>query len=186
MKIKFVSEEAKALYAKHSEVQFLETPKEFDYENSKYNGCIARDDNKHAGFQLIATSVAVNDKLQTIIYGTGICVETKQGYIGDIRPRSSIYKKALSLCNGIGTIEDTYRGELILIFRYLPHVGKTHNVAAAYIDLHELQAANLVYNVGDNIGQLIVLKNETDVIFEIVDELSTTVRGENGFGSTGN
>lgn len=42
-----------------------------------------------------------------------------------------------------------------------------------------------VYNVGDKIGQLIIIPYPT-IELEEVSELSETNRGSNGFGSTGN
>jgi dUTP pyrophosphatase len=41
-----------------------------------------------------------------------------------------------------------------------------------------------LYNLGDRIGQLIILPYP-QIEFEEVEELSTTVRGEGGFGSSG-
>lgn len=41
-----------------------------------------------------------------------------------------------------------------------------------------------IYNIGDRIGQLIIMPYP-NIEFEEVDELSSTNRGEGGFGSTG-
>lgn len=41
------------------------------------------------------------------------------------------------------------------------------------------------YNIGDRIGQLIIIPYPT-IEFEEVEELSETERGSGGYGSTGN
>ena len=41
-----------------------------------------------------------------------------------------------------------------------------------------------IYEVGDRIGQIIIM-SYTKISFEEVDEISSTDRGEGGFGSTG-
>lgn len=116
------------------------------------------------GMDLVATSIAWDEFTRTFSYGTGLAVEIPEGYIGVLTPRSSIYKTGLGLCNSIGIV-DQYRGELIVKF---------------YI--HDDQ--NWAYATGDRICQLIILPFPT-IESEWADELSETVRGDSGFGSSG-
>lgn len=84
----------------------------------------------------------------------------------DFRPRSSVWKTGLSLCNCEGTIDELYRGEVLAYF-------------------YEVISGKEKYKVGDRIGQ-IKLGFTLPIEFEEVDELNTdTDRGTNGFGSSG-
>lgn len=102
-----------------------------------------------------------------IEYGTGLAVEIPEGYVGLIFPRSSISKTGLQLTNCVGVIDSGYRGEIKFKFRDVSNsVGQ-------------------IYNIGDRVGQLIVMPYP-EVELEEVIELTSTERGEGGFGSSGN
>lgn len=100
-----------------------------------------------------------------IQYGLGFALEIPENTQADFRARSSIHKTGLILSNSIGTIDEGYRGEIGAVFY---HVIPTLPP----------------YEVGDRILQMQIRSRE-DVVFEIVDELSETQRGDGGFGSTG-
>ncbi len=119
-----------------------------------------------ACFDLVATSMKYDDNF--IQYGTGIAVEVPQGHVGLIFPRSSVTNKGLMLKNSVGVIDSGYRGEIK--FRF--------NVVYDHLLDED------IYQVGDRIGQMMILPIPT-VELEEVDELSTTERGEGGYGSTG-
>ena len=83
----------------------------------------------------------------------------------DARPRSSVWKTGMVLSNCEGTIDEIYRGEVCAIFYHvLPDMPK--------------------YEVGDRVVQ-IKLGITEKIEWEETDELSETVRGTEGFGSTG-
>jgi dUTP pyrophosphatase len=69
------------------------------------------------------------------------------------------------LTNSPGTIDSDYRGEIGIL-------------------LQNMSDRDYKINIGDRIGQ-IILERVYNIIFEEVDELSNTERGEGGFGSTG-
>jgi len=94
-----------------------------------------------------------------------LAVEIPFGYVGLIFPRSSIYKYDLALTNCVGVIDSGYRGEIMFKFRKTDDFFSNH------------------YNIGDRVGQLIIMSYPTIQPIE-VEELSATVRGEGGFGST--
>lgn len=102
--------------------------------------------------------------LNKIEFNTGIAVEIPEGYVGLIFPRSSIHKAGYSLCNSIGCVDSNFRG----------------SIKAFYYDV----AIGSGYKVGDRIAQLIIMPYPK-IEFEEVTELSDSVRGEGGFGSTG-
>lgn len=124
-----------------------------------------------AGLDLTATSMSLDDL--NVIYGTGLAVEIPQGYVGLLFPRSSISKRVLFQRNAVGVIDSGYRGEITIKFGYYK---KDHK--------HIFQA-DKVYEVGERIGQLIIVPYP-QIQFVEVSELSETDRGTGGYGSTGN
>lgn len=127
-----------------------------------------------AGYDLYAHSKTYDDD-GNIVYGTGIAFEIPRGYVGLIFPRSSNAKKDLLLSNSVGVIDSGYRGEVSFKFKF----------ALTYITgeglMHRGEAE---YNVGDRIGQIIIMPYP-DVTFVEAEELSSTERGEGGYGSSG-
>ena len=120
-----------------------------------------------AGLDLVATWIKVEDhnKYGYFEYGTGICIEIPEGYVGLIFPRSSISKTGMLLTNSVGVIDSGYRGEIKFRFKYISGTNS--------------------YNVGDKVGQMIIMPYPK-IEFEEVEELTETERGDGGFGSTGN
>lgn len=100
------------------------------------------------------------------IIPTGISVAIPKQYEIQIRPRSGLAaKNGISVLNTPGTIDSDYRGEIKVI---LINLGK---------DIFEVKK-------NDRIAQMVVcpvIKAE----LEEVENLPTTVRGKEGFGSTG-
>lgn len=102
-----------------------------------------------------------------VAYNTGIAVEIPEGYTGFIFPRSSITGTSMRLGNACAVIDSDFRGEIQLRFDDL-----------------NLPDSNRNYQVGDRIGQLILLATPRFEVVE-VQELSQTTRGAGGFGSSG-
>ncbi len=98
---------------------------------------------------------------------TGIAISIPQGYAGFVQPRSGLaIKHGISLVNTPGLIDSKYRGEICAIL--INTDGKK----------------SFKIKKGDKICQLVIQKTETPY-FKVVPELDDTVRGNNGFGSTG-
>ena len=96
---------------------------------------------------------------------TGLAVELPAGYEAQIRPRSGLaLKHAITLPNSPATIDPGYRGEIRVI---LLNLGK-----------HEY-----AIEPGDRIAQMVIARYEAIEWEE--SELSDSVRGEGGFGSSG-
>lgn len=121
-----------------------------------------------AGLDLTATSKSF-DKEGNVVYGTGLAFQIPRGYVGLLFPRSSNANQDILLSNSVGVIDSIYRGEVMFKFKPLKKgwfkKPKT-------------------YNIGDKIGQLIVMPYPKVTIRE-VSELSKTNRGAGGYGSTG-
>ena len=126
-----------------------------------------------AGLDLVATSVE-QDEYGNIVYHTGLAFEIPEGYVGYIFPRSSLSKYSLRLTNCVGVIDSGYRGEVM--FKYEPK--HTYTVGLMKTISGE------IYQVGDRVGQLIIMQYPKINLIES-DELSSTDRNEDGFGSSG-
>ena len=124
-----------------------------------------------AGLDLTATFRSY-DEFGNMVYHTGIAIEIPKGYVGLLFQRSSVSKKQQFLTNAVGVIDSNYRGEIMLKFK--PTVQAHNKVESLF---------NEMYEVGEKIGQLIILPYPS-VNFILSDNLSDTVRGSNGFGST--
>lgn len=98
--------------------------------------------------------------------GTGVAVETPHGFEMQLRARSGLAAKhGIGLVNGIGTIDENYRGEIKAV-------------------LFNLGDEDFVIQKGDRIAQICFFKT-TEIEPVQVDELTESNRGENGFGSSG-
>ena len=119
-----------------------------------------------AGMDLTATTKWYDDD-NNVCYGTGIAMEIPKGYVGLVFPRSSNAKKDLILSNSVGVIDSGYRGEITFKFKL------TENLNLAKY-----------YNIGDRIGQIIIIPYPSIEFIE-VEQLSETKRGSGGYGSSG-
>lgn len=122
-----------------------------------------------AGFDLYACldSDSIEIMPQTNIkISTGLAFELPQGYMSLIFARSGIAtKESLRPANCVGIIDSDYRGEYIV---------------PLFNDSNEIK----VIKNNERIAQLVIMPYP-EITFNEVDELSTTSRGENGFGSSG-
>ena len=98
------------------------------------------------------------------LVGTGIAIEFSEGLDVQVRPRSGLSLKGVGVT--LGTIDCDYRGE-IMVTMYL--FG---------------DQSSFTVNHADRIGQLVITKL-ADVELQMVEELTTTERGDGGHGSTG-
>lgn len=104
--------------------------------------------------------------LERTIVKTGLFIELPIGYEAQVRPRSGLAaKKGVTVLNAPGTVDADYRGEIGVI-------------------LVNLSNEDFTIENGERVAQLIIAKHERAEWIQ-VQELSETVRGEGGFGSTG-
>lgn len=101
--------------------------------------------------------------------GLGFMTEIPTGWKGVVVPRSNLAKTDWIFGNSLGIIDSSYRGEWMIILKYIGSAGRI---------------AHLPYSVGDRVGQ-IYFEPVQDVSFLSVERLSQTERGAGGFGSTG-
>ena len=97
---------------------------------------------------------------------TGIRVEIPLGFEIQVRPRSGLaLKYGVTVLNTPGTIDSDYRGEIGIV-------------------LVNLGSEAFTVNNGDRIAQLVVAKCERGNFIQSI-ELTDTMRGDGGYGSTG-
>ena len=104
--------------------------------------------------------------LERTLIPTGLKIELEHGYEAQISPRSGMsIIHGITLINCVGTIDEDYRGEVCV-----PVVN----------------ISNEAYTIQpqERIAQMIISKYEQAKI-EVVTQLTETIRGEGGFGSTG-
>lgn len=120
------------------------------------------------GFEIVAG--------QRMLIPTGFGIEIPEGFEGQIRPRSGLaLRDGVTVLNTPGTIDCDYRGEIcVLLYRTPPDVVEHLNGVDS----------PLPFRKGARIAQLVIAPVARAEIME-AGELSQTIRGEGGFGSTG-
>lgn len=102
----------------------------------------------------------------TAMIGTGLAVAIPEGYFGGIYARSGLSsKEGLRPANCTGVVDADYRGEI-------------------KVALHNDSSEERIITPGQKIAQM-VISPFLSVVFDEVDSLEETARGEGGFGSTG-
>lgn len=98
---------------------------------------------------------------------TGISIALPDGYVALVHPRSGLaIKHGVTMVNSPGTVDAGYRGELKLIL--INHDPKE----------------SVSFKRGDRVAQLVIQQVERALFVE-VQELPSSGRGTDGFGSTG-
>ena len=115
---------------------------------------------------LHASKNTILPKNKVVLVPTGFSMAVPNGYEALVRPRSGLAAKhGIIVVNSPGTIDSGYRGEVKVI---LMNCGEKD---------YEVK-------IGDRIAQM-AIRAVPRVNFVQVKELTSTERGEDGFGSTG-
>ena len=124
---------------------------------------------KRKGDACLDCYARIDCKFVTIPSGTraliplGFMLELPADYEAVVRPRSGLTSDYIDIA--IGTCDENYRGELMA--NVINNSGE-----------------DFVISNGDRICQL-AIREAPKVMFEVVDKLSETNRGDKGFGSSG-
>lgn len=121
-----------------------------------------------AGMDLYANldEPVIIEKGKIKLIPTGLFIALPLGYEAQIRSRSGMtLKHGIVVANGIGTIDCDYRGEIQII-------------------LINLGEKDYTINPGERIAQM-VINQYPKAVFEEVEVLDDTLRGEGGFGHSG-
>lgn len=118
-----------------------------------------------SGYDLTIVEKVKDYDSRTSLYTTGIKVNPGYGWYFDLVARSSIIKTGYIITNGLGIIDRTYQGEIMVALTKINS------------DAPDLELPN-------RIAQLIP-RPIVHVNFTEVDDFDDTARGAGGFGSTG-
>lgn len=160
---------------------------------------------------LYAQSIEYDAAKDRYIVHTGLHVALEEDYELVIRPRSSLAKTEYYIANSPGTIDEPYRGEIMVVFKARTNVcllniidnirlvfDRTTKEDTIY-DYDDISNAiaddgnilstqnSFPYKVGDRIAQCIIYKRPKIEWQEVdtLEDLGTTKRGNGGFGHTG-
>ena len=144
-----------------------------------------------ACFDFVAMEDIILVPGQTGLIKTGLAVEVPENYKIAIYPRSGIsLKTPLRMGNSVGQVDSDYRGEIGVIIHNTgiacPYTAKM----AMTIDNEPIEMDNpapintYVIRKGDRIAQG-AIEAAIQADFQLVKVLSSTDRGQGGFGSTG-
>jgi len=104
--------------------------------------------------------------LGRVLVPTGLTIAIPEGFEGQIRPRSGLAaRQGVTLVNTPGTIDSDYRGEIKVL-------------------MINLGTETWRLSHGTRIAQLVIAP-VAQAIWRRVESLTTSARGEAGFGSTG-
>ena len=106
---------------------------------------------------------------ETKLIKCGFSVEIPKTFEIQIRPKSGLALKGITILNSPGTIDSDYRGEIGVILHKIP------------VDPGE---TSIRFNKDDKIAQMVLCKVEK-IYWKEAKKLSNTERGEGGYGSTG-
>jgi dUTP pyrophosphatase len=118
-----------------------------------------------AGFDLYAAEHAVIQPGARMVVGSGWAAEFSSEWELQVRSRSGMARRGITVANAPGTVDSDYRGELAALL--------VNNSGGQYL-----------IEPGDRIAQILFARVPQAVLIE-VDSLSETARGAAGFGSTG-
>jgi dUTP pyrophosphatase len=122
---------------------------------------------RDAGYDLYAIEHVTLEPGERATIRTGIAIALPPGHAGLVMPRSGLAAKhGISIVNAPGLIDEGYRGELKILL------------------LNTDRAEPFTVAPGDRIAQIVLVEVSTPEVIE-VDELSATLRGDGGFGSSG-
>ena len=119
-----------------------------------------------AGYDIRSAIEMVLNPGEIRLISTGLIMELPEGMECQVRPRSGLaLKHGITLPNSPGTIDPDYRGEVKII-------------------IQNLGSEQVTLTRGERVAQLVFSLFQSPEVSE-VKELSSTDRGEDGFGSTG-
>ena len=105
--------------------------------------------------------------MHRMLVGTGLFIELPVGFEAQVRPRSGLaLKHGITVLNSPGTVDADYRGEIKVL-------------------LINLSDQEYEVKSGDRIAQIVIARHERCDEWDLVDQLTETVRGTGGYGSTG-
>lgn len=132
-----------------------------------------------AGMDVYAVEDVSLSLYRPTLVQTGLVADIPDGYEIQVRPRSGLALKGVTVVNGPGTVDSSYRGTIGVILMFVNNV---------YVDSPDgtgvVRKSRFEIHKGDRIAQFVVAPVTRCEPVE-VHEVSETERGAGGFGSTG-
>ncbi|QVQ52387.1 dUTP diphosphatase [Spiractinospora alimapuensis] len=120
-----------------------------------------------AGADLVTTTDVELGPGERAKVGTGLAIALPEGYAAFVHPRSGLAARhGVTVVNAPGTVDAGYRGEIQVTV------------------LNTDRERSVRFQRGDRIAQLVIQRVER-ATFNEVSTLPSSVRGTDGFGSTG-
>jgi len=140
-----------------------------------------RANSSDAGYDLFSTQYETIQPFHRKLISTGIKVEIPEGFYGRIAPRSGLAcKKGIDVMAGV--IDSGYRGEIKVLLINLNLEGYNFKPSAFEAMFGSMEKLDI--KPGDRIAQLIIEKCYS-AEWKKMKTLETSVRGDGGFGSSG-
>ena len=121
--------------------------------------------NGDAGLDLYVLEDITFNPGETKLLKLGISCEPKNGKAYYLFPRSSISKTPLRMSNSVGLIDGGYRGEIMA-------------------SCDNIKDFSFTVKKGERLFQIVAF-DSSPISYALTDDLSSTERGDGGFGSTG-
>jgi dUTP pyrophosphatase len=140
------------------------------------------------GFDLYSVEDIVLEPGIPVKVRTGIAVEGPPGWGFVLGDRSSMAARGVTYAGG--RIDAGYRGEIFVCLinvnqpTYSLRTGRNADGSVTEISL-DRSDVSIAVRKGDKIAQMSPIESRTDLKVSVVDELSSSTRGEKGFGSSG-
>lgn len=116
-----------------------------------------------AGLDIYSRQTQIVPARESAIFDTGVHIELPQSTVGMLKSKSGLNVKHGLTSEGV--IDVGYTGSIV-------------------VKLYNNSGYDYTVNAGDKISQLVILPIITPTL-ELVEELESTERGNNGFGSSG-
>lgn len=167
--------------------------------------------NGDACCDLYAQSIEYDVSKDRYIVHTGLHIALDEDYECELRPRSSLAKTEYYIINSPGTIDEPYRGEIMVVFKARTNIALLNIIDNIVVSFDRIDKEDTIYDyedilntiadnknilisqtkfpykVGDRIAQILVRKR-TKIEWQEVDklkDLGETDRGQGGYGSSG-
>ncbi len=149
----------------------MKTLEKLTLKIKKLENFVSMPEYKTSGASAMDLVAAINEDIviptgEIRMVPTGIAIELPHNTEAQVRSRSGLaIKKGIAVVNGIGTIDEDYRGEIC-------------------VGLINHSKVDFTIQRGDRIAQMAIMEVLKPEIL-VSEELSDTTRAEGGFGSTG-
>lgn len=154
-----------------------------------------RADDLSAGYDIYAAETVTIEPQEKVLVDTDIAVNIPKGYVGLLTSRSGVSSKT-HLVVETGKIDAGFQGHMKINVKNDRLPVKKRKVSLSYLNIEEhniyeprnkckYKIGTYKIEKGDRLAQLLIVPIATPELQEVNEFSNKTVRGTNGFGSTG-